>query len=91
MLSDYHKAVVGAIAGGIVAALGVVAGALSGDQTFADVSTQTWLFAVIAFITGAGLTGGTVAVSKANTRSKDIAAVGGYVVEHRGEQTDDAG
>ena len=67
MLSDFHKAWIGALAGGLVAGLGVIAGAMSGDQTLADVTAQTWLFAIIAFITGAGLTGGSVAVSKANT------------------------
>lgn len=88
MLSDYHKAIVGAIAGGIVAALAVITGAMTTEDTFGDIPTVTWLLALAAFITGAGLTGGSVAVSKANTRSKDIAAVGDYVVKHRGEQSE---
>ena len=86
MLSEYHKAWVGALAGGLVAGLGVIAGALSGDQTLADVTAQTWLFAIIALITGAGLTGGSVAVSKANT-IKGAVAVAAQHAESEPEPT----
>ena len=66
-LSDYHKAVVGGIVSGIVAALGVVTGAMTTEDTFGDISTVTWLLALAAFLTGTGITGGAVAVAKANT------------------------
>lgn len=67
MISDYHKAVVGAVAAGLLAAIGVVTGAMTTEDTFGDIPTVTWLVALGAFITGSGLAGGTIAVSKANT------------------------
>ena len=65
-MSEYHKAVVGAVAGGIVAALAVITGAMSVSDTLGDVPSVIWLQALSAFIVGAGVTGGSVAVSKAN-------------------------
>lgn len=58
MMSAQTKAIIAAIAGGIVGFLGVVAGAMSGEDTLVDVTAQTWILATIAFFTGAGLTGG---------------------------------
>ena len=57
-MSAQNKAIIAAVAGGIVGFLGVVAGAMTGDDTLADVTAQTWILATIAFFGGAGLTGG---------------------------------
>ena len=83
MLSDYHKAVVAAVSGGLVAALAVLTGAMTVENTFADIPTVVWLSALSAFIVGSGVTGGAVAVSKANTRSKDVVAVAAAVGKHQ--------
>jgi len=74
----YHKAIIGAIAGGIVAALAVLTGAMTVEDTFGDIPTVVWLSALSAFLVGAGVTGGSVAISKANTRTEDIT----YFAEH---------
>lgn len=71
----YHKAIVSAIAGGIVAALGIITGAMTTEDTFGDIPTVTWLLALSAFIVGAGLTGGSVAISRANATKETIKTV----------------
>lgn len=63
---QYHKAIIGAVAGGIVAALAVLTGAMTVEDTFGDIPTVVWLSALSAFLVGAGVTGGSVAISKAN-------------------------
>ena len=72
--SEYHKAIIAAVAGGLVAALAVVTGAMTSADTLGDVSTVVWLQAVSAFLVGAGVTGGSVAVSKANGQGRKVGA-----------------
>lgn len=63
----YHKAIVAGVASGIVAAISVLTGAMSPTDTFGDIPAVTWLWALAAFIVGSGVTGGAVAVSRANS------------------------
>jgi hypothetical protein len=63
---NYHKAIVAGIASGLVAAIAVLTGAMTAEDTFGDVATVTWLYALSAFIVGSGITGGAVAMSRKN-------------------------
>lgn len=72
---QYHKAIIAAVAGGIVAALAVLTGAMTVEDTFGDIPSVVWLSALSAFLVGSGITGGAVAVSKANA---DVTATPPY-------------
>jgi hypothetical protein len=80
----YHKAIIGAVAGGIVAALSTITGAMTIEQTLGDIPTVIWLSALLSFFVGSGVTGGSVAISKANTRTEDIT----YVAQHALDEID---
>lgn len=60
------KAIVAAVAGGLVAAIAVLVGGLDASETFADVTASEWLQALSAFLIGAGLTGGATWLSPRN-------------------------
>lgn len=79
----YHKAIIAAITGGIVAAIGVLTGAMTAEDTFADVATVTWLYALSAFLVGSGVTGGSVAISKANTQKQDLLIAAEFVADKK--------
>lgn len=81
VMGTYHKAIVGAIAGGIVAALAVLTGAMTVEDTFGDIPTVVWLSALSAFLVGSGVTGGAVAIARANTRASDVMAVAEHMVD----------
>lgn len=81
--SRYHKAIIGAIAGGIVAALAVLTGAMTVEDTFGDIPTVVWLSALSAFLVGAGVTGGSVAISKANTQKQDLLMAAEFVEDKK--------
>lgn len=85
----YNKAIVAAIAGAVLGAIGVLTGAMTAQDTFGDVPTVTWLYALAAAIAGSGLTGGTVAISKANATRSTLTTVASAASEpdpYRGER-----
>ena len=79
----YHKAIVAAVAAGLVSAISVLTGAMTPTDTFGDIPTVTWLWALSAFIVGSGITGGAVAISKKNTEDSPQQVEGGAPEDHR--------